>query len=235
MRLVPAAAAALAFALAGCALDPAYRPPSERDEIVRRLVELEKQATKSRLEIERLQQRLAALESAGAAAAAPPPRAAEPAEAFAAEPPPVMSAAPRAAIEIGELADEPPPAPVEAAATSYEAGLALLRDGEFAEAERALAAFAAAAPDSDLADNAGFWIGESRLARGDLEGALEAYRDTLERYPEGNKVPDALLKLGHALAELGNRAAAREAWSELVARFPQTAAAERAKERLAEP
>ena len=230
-----AAAAAVCLGLAGCALDPAYRPPSESEELVRRLVELERQVTKSRLEIERLQQRVADLETRPQAAEAPlaPPSGAVAGETLAGEGP-LSAPPPRAAIEVAELAEESPQAP-ESGEPSYEEGLELLRDGRSEEAERVLRTFADAQPDSELADNAWFWIGESRLARHDLDGAVEAYRTTIERYPEGNKIPDALLKLGHALAERGERNAAREVWSELVERFPATAAAERAKGRLLEP
>jgi tol-pal system protein YbgF len=146
------------------------------------------------------------------------------------EPPPI---APRALIEESDLVEEQAAASAAPEAASYENGLRLLRDGRPAEAERELAAFALASPDSDLADNAWFWIGESRLARGDAEGALTAYRDAIDRYPDGNKVPDAMFKLGVAFEAAGDPAAAREAWGELLRRFPGSTAAERARERLA--
>ena len=48
-------------------------------------------------------------------------------------------------------------------------------------------------------------------------------------------MPDALYKLGHGLALDGEPEGARLVWRELVDRFPETAAAERARERLAQP
>lgn len=118
-------------------------------------------------------------------------------------------------------------------ASAYERGLVLLRDGDPAAAEIALRAFLDGGASPDLGDNAWFWIGESRLARGDAAGAITAYRQCLELYPEGNKVPDAMLKLGQAFTETGDPGSAREVWSELVRRFPSTAAAESARSRLA--
>jgi tol-pal system protein YbgF len=222
--------ALLLIATAGCSAAPPFLDDDRRERVERRLLELEREATRSRLEIERLQRRLAELEAeagtAPAAASAPAPtparRLEEPASRPLAE-----------AIEESELADNLPPPTPAGSDVSYEGALRMLRDGRTAEAESALLAFAAAEPTSDLADNAWFWIGESRLVRGDVDGALAAYRTTIDRYPEGNKVPDAMLKLGHALALSGQTATAREAWAELIRRFPQTAAAEAARERLA--
>ncbi|KAB2962096.1 MAG: tol-pal system protein YbgF, partial [Thermoanaerobaculia bacterium] len=144
---------------------------------------------------------------------------------------------PASGIEESELEADTPVAATEpgtggAAGEEYERALRLLRDGSVAEAESALAAFAAAHPTSDLADNAWFWIGESRLVRDDVAGALAAYRNAVESYPEGNKTPDALYKIGQCLARQGDAARAAEVWRELTRRFPATAAAEKARDAL---
>jgi len=236
-RALPALAVAAALA-SGCAASKPWVSPEEHQRLVRQQLELERRAAQAELEIERLKRRLAELERGDAATAAPrltpapPPAAVE-------ETPVAPWRDTRGAIEESELA-ELAAAPAADAATSaplseYERGLMMLRDGDPAGAEAALRAFAESGGDPTLADNAWFWIGESRLARGDAAGAIDAYRQCLELYPEGNKVPDAMLKLGHAFALAGNAAAAREVWRELVARFPATAAAERARGRLAAP
>jgi len=238
----PSPAIALASLLAagllvsGCAASPPWVSPEEHQRLVRQLLELERRSALSELEIARLQRRLGELEGV---AVAPPvtavPRTPPPAPAAVNEAPVPGWRELRGEIEESELAEIATGAEATPAASlgGYERGLALLRDGHAAEAESALAAFAGAEADSDLADNAWFWIGESRLARGDAAGAIAAYRTCLERYPDGNKVPDAMLKLGHAFAGEGDRAAAREVWAELVRRFPSTAAAETARGRLA--
>jgi len=210
----------------------------ERAELERRLVTLEKEATRARLEVARLQQRIAELERAGAAptrAVAAPQSVERGGESPGTleEEAPLVESRPRPTLEVDELPE--PESSVPANGATYDEGLRLLRDGQPAEAEEALRRFVAANADSNLADNAWFWIGESRLVRGDLDGALAAYRTTIERYPEGNKIPDALLKLGHALEQRGDASAAREAWGELVRRFPYTAAAEQARARLGGP
>jgi tol-pal system protein YbgF len=232
------AAALLVLPLAtGCSSTRALLDPSaarQRDaEVDRRILELEKQVTKSTLEIERLRRRVEQLE----ADAAPAPAATAPA---AAAPPAgdqgVAAPAPAAAPEPIEESDLDL-APASAAqgggeVGEYEAALRMLRDGRAADAEKALSAFLAAHPTSDLADNAWFWIGESRRVRQDLPGALAAYRSGVESYPEGNKTPDALYRIGSCLRLQGDAAKAGEVFRELVRRFPGTAAAERAREEL---
>jgi len=224
---------ASACLVAGCA-SSAPRAAAGGASVDTRLLELERESTRARLEIERLQHRVAELEAERAARPAPvaaPAPAPRPAPGFEASD--ETASRSYAPIEESELGDEPAEgAPGLPETERYEAALKLLRDGRTAEAESALSRFAADAPDSDLADNAWFWIGESRLARGDLAGALSAYRITIDRYPEGNKVPDAMLKLGTTLALDGNLESAREAWRELIRRFPDTVAAETARERL---
>jgi tol-pal system protein YbgF len=182
----------------------------------------------------------------GGAAPAPAPAPAPPIEPLADLPPAPTPASPPETIESGDLEepparaaeplagpDQPPASPAgDARVAEYERGLELLRDQRPAEAEAAFARFVAAEPRSELADNAWFWIGESRLVRDDAAGALVAFRTAVESYPDGNKTPDALFKLGYCLDVGGDRARAAEVWRELVRRFPATVAAERARERL---
>ncbi len=227
----------------GCAESPRLVLPSQLESIQQRVVGLEKQSAQDQLEVERLKKRVADLEAAAqestsrvpapAAASSPvrqPPVTTTPA------PPPTATSPAAGPIEESELAEEPPsPSSPSDATAAYERALRLLRDGQPAAAEDSLRDFTERFPSSDLADNAWFWIGESRRVRNDLPGALAAYRTTIDRYPSGNKVPDALFKLGDVLELQGHHASAREAWAELVRRFPSTAAAENARSRLARP
>ncbi len=117
----------------------------------------------------------------------------------------------------------------------YERSLEFLEQGRLADAEAGFVRFLAANPDSDLADNAQFWLAESALRRTDIEAALAGFRAVVERYPEGNKVPDALLKVGACLAALGDGESAATVYRELLARFPDSAAGETARQRLGAP
>lgn len=239
------ALAVLALLAFGCAstgplLEPGAAAREREAALERRVLELEKDAVRTRLELERLRRRVAEL---GTPLGAAPAAASAPATPAPAQPigpaAPAPAVAP-SALEVSDLDEPAATAPPGGTATSapdaevaaYEAALRLLRDGQAPAAESALAAFVAAHPSSDLADNAWFWIGEARLSRQDTAGAAQAFRAAIENYPNGNKTPDALYKLGHCLALAGDAAGATTVWRELVQRFPGTVAAERASARL---
>ena len=115
----------------------------------------------------------------------------------------------------------------------YDRGYTLYHQGRYVDAEASFQRFLQAHGDSDLGDNAQYWIGEARYARGDYRGALSAFQETASRYPQGNKVPDALLKAGQSLEQLGDPEGARAAYRTVVDRFAASAAAVAAEERLA--
>lgn len=236
-------------------------PAAEIEALKTRVLELQRKAAVAEVEIARLRQQVGALESgrpaespAGGAASArpsaPPPReaavppagpapaieirdldeptAVPPAAAPPAAAPPAAAPAP-AAPAPGSRPDQPVPA---AAQALYDEAYTQYHQGRYVDAEAAFQRFLQAYPQSDLSDNAVFWIGECRSARGDLKGALAAFRQVLDAYPDGNKVPDALLEAGQCLQGLGDLDGARANFQDLIRRFPQSAAAETAREKL---
>ena len=55
----------------------------------------------------------------------------------------------------------------------------------------------------------------------------------IETYPDSDKVPDALLNIASSQIEMADRAAAKATLEDLVAKYPFSDAAEKAKHRLA--
>lgn len=142
-----------------------------------------------------------------------------------------FSRAPREPITASApLATVPP-----AGQSIYDRGYTLYHQGRYVDAESSFQRFLQAHGDTELADNAQFWIGESRFARNDYMGALLAFEEVLDRYPTGNKVADALLKSGDCLVQLDNRETGRERYEEVLRRFPGSAASAMAEERLNRP
>jgi tol-pal system protein YbgF len=113
----------------------------------------------------------------------------------------------------------------------YDRGYTLFHQGRFVDAEASFQRFLQGNPDSELADNAQYWIGECRYTRGDHRGALAAFREVVEKHPKGNKVSDAMLKAGQCLEALGDIEGARVTYREVGRRFPGTTAADVAEER----
>jgi len=77
-------------------------------------------------------------------------------------------------------------------------------------------------PKSENTDNAQFWIGEIYYREKWYEKAILEYQKVIEKYPNGNKVPAALLKQGFAFLSLGDKANARLILKELTKKFPET-------------
>jgi tol-pal system protein YbgF len=114
-----------------------------------------------------------------------------------------------------------------AAKRAYEAALALVAARQYPQALDALAAFLVKWPDHPYADNAMYWRGEAYFARGEYARAAEQFEGVLARFPGGNKVPDALLKLGLCAQKAGDPARARSYFDRLAQQYPQSDAARR--------
>ena len=61
-------------------------------------------------------------------------------------------------------------------------------------------------PNTDLSDNAAYWIGESYYRQRRFRQAVEEFDIVITRYPKGDKMPSALLKKGYSYLELSPRA-----------------------------
>jgi tol-pal system protein YbgF len=116
----------------------------------------------------------------------------------------------------------------------YDRGYTFFHQGRYLDAESAFQQFLSAFGNTELADNAQFWIGESRYARDDLAGALAAFQEVASRYPAGNKVPDSMLKSADCLRGLGDLESAVRTYRLVIEKYPSTAAAAVAEERLGE-
>jgi tol-pal system protein YbgF len=120
------------------------------------------------------------------------------------------------------------------AVTLYRKAFEALRAGRHEEAERGFREFVRAYPSHDLADNSQYWLGECFYDRKDYAAAVHEFRKVIERYPSGNKVPDALLKVGFSYLLLGSTEAGRQTLSQLQRSYPRHEAAGLATTRLEE-
>jgi TolA-binding protein len=75
-------------------------------------------------------------------------------------------------------------------------------------------------------------VGNAQFARKDYRASIAAQRQLIALYPDSQKVPDALLNIASAQAELGESTSARRTLEELVSKYPQSESAGQAKQRL---
>ena len=133
----------------------------------------------------------------------------------------------RAAPEAADAVDGGP-ADQEAYARAFET----LKGADYDAAIAQFRDFMKNHPQSELLDNAQYWLGEAYYVTRDYERAAGAFRAVGERWPDSRKAPDALLKLGYTLQEQKRLPEARVALGQVVQRFPGSGAARLAAERL---
>ncbi len=107
-----------------------------------------------------------------------------------------LGAVPRGPATAAPVVPEDPQALYEAARSDYVRGnyeLAILGFRQY------LAAF----PDSELADNARYWMGECNFSQGNYQQAIREFDRILGEYPRSDKLASALLKKGYAFLQMG--------------------------------
>jgi tol-pal system protein YbgF len=170
----------------------------------------------------------------------PPPAAASAAAPTAAATPP-STTAPNPAVAAAPASSSPtslPPASLTATdqaaiQRAYDNAYSNYRLSDYPSAIRGFESFLKSFPKHPLAPNAQYWIGESYAHQRQYREAIEAERRLLGTYPDSAKAPDALLIIGTAESSLGDNAAARKTFEELIAKYPASDSAEKAKGRLA--
>jgi tol-pal system protein YbgF len=108
------------------------------------------------------------------------------------------------------------------------------KGGELAQAILDFEDFVARNGSHPLAPTAQFLIGEAYYSARDYQHATVEYRKVVDMAPRGDRVPEALLKLGFSYRALKRNDRAREAWSQLVQEFPQSEPAVKARAALRE-
>ncbi len=115
----------------------------------------------------------------------------------------------------------------------YMEGLNLVREEkDFDKGLAVLREFLSHYPDHKLSDNAQYWIGEVYYARGDWEGAIVEFNKVIKNYPEGDKVPAALLKQAYSFEKLGAVKEARILLKKIIEDHPDSHEAALAKKHL---
>jgi tol-pal system protein YbgF len=174
--------------------------------------------------------RLSRLEKGGAAQAPSP---AAPANA-----PQGPAPAPNAVAPVATQQAGPAAAPATATAANateqaaYDAAFKSLRAGDYVTASRGFRDFLTKYPDSALAPNAYYWLGESYYVTMNYPVAIEAFQRLVKQYPQSDKVSDGLLKVGYCQIELKQQDAAIATLKQVSAKYPGTKAAGLAQERL---
>jgi tol-pal system protein YbgF len=87
-------------------------------------------------------------------------------------------------------------------------------------------------PNTDLAGNCYFYMGELQFRANNYQQAVQSYDQVLQNFPSGNKAASAQLKKGLALVELGKQDEGVTELRHVVQRYPHSPEALQARERL---
>ncbi len=118
-------------------------------------------------------------------------------------------------------------------AALYMEGLDLVREKkDYLEGLQVFKRFLSLFPKHELADNAQYWIGEVYYVRGDWERAVLEFNKVIKEYPQGDKVPAALLKQGYSFEKLGALKEAKVLLKRVIEKYPKSAEAELAEDHL---
>ncbi len=129
----------------------------------------------------------------------------------------------------GAAAGPPPSADV-----LYANGLRDITGGKYDLARQEFQDYLKYYPDTDLASNAQFYLGEIAFAQKQYQRAVAEYDKVLDNYPKSFKLAPARLKKALAFLELGQKASAIREFREVIRRYPGTEEERRARARLRE-
>lgn len=113
-------------------------------------------------------------------------------------------------------------------AVLYNQGYEMYLNGKYAQAITIFREFLQNFPNDALADNAQYWIGECYYSQKMFDRAISEFKKT-ENFPDGNKVPDAYLKIYYSYNELGKKEDANHWKKLLLDKFPNSEAAKKVK------
>ena len=87
-------------------------------------------------------------------------------------------------------------------------------------------------PNTDLAGNCYFYLGEIQFRQGNFQQAEQSYDQVVQNFPTGSKIASAQLKKGFSLIELGKQDDGVVELRHVIQRYPRSPEALQARERL---
>jgi len=87
-------------------------------------------------------------------------------------------------------------------------------------------------PNTDLAGNCYFYLGEIQFRQGNFQQAAQSYDQVVQNFPTGNKTASAQLKKGFSLIELGKKDDGVAELRHVIQRYPKSSEALQARDRL---
>ncbi|MEY3201941.1 MAG: tol-pal system protein YbgF, partial [Pseudomonadota bacterium] len=117
-------------------------------------------------------------------------------------------------------------------ARDYEAALTLLKGAKYREAAAALQAFIRNYPNSTSQASANYWAASAFYQAKEPARAADYYERVAARWPEDPRAADALLGLANCEQDQGEPRASKKTLEHLIAKYPNSNAAQIARSQL---
>ena len=139
------------------------------------------------------------------------------------------------ATEEVEQAAEPEPEPTVDPAVvreAYDSAFRTLRQGKYEDSIIEFENLIKTYPESDLVDDAWYWIAEANYVTQKLDLALTGFERIIRDYPNNQRASEAMLKIGYIHYELKNYEEAQNYLLQVIDRYPASRSVFSARRRL---
>ncbi|MBN1684278.1 MAG: tol-pal system protein YbgF [Gammaproteobacteria bacterium] len=116
----------------------------------------------------------------------------------------------------------------------YQSAFQLIKDKQYSDATRALNDYLKNFPSGKYISDAHYWLGEIYLISGDNDHAKGEFFTVANVYPNSEKAPGALLKLGSMAYDQSAFQQAQQWWKTLINKYPKSNEAKTAQTRLSQ-
>jgi tol-pal system protein YbgF len=116
----------------------------------------------------------------------------------------------------------------------YDMAYSDFRKGNFLLAIEGFSIYLEQFPDSPLADNAKYWIGECFFSQEKYSEAIDHFNELFINFPQSDTLPAAYLKKGLSLIELDKKEEALSVFKLLITKYPLEDEARIAQEKIKE-
>ena len=125
-----------------------------------------------------------------------------------------------------------PPQDINRSRELYNTAYRDLNRGNYQLALQSFRQFLQQHPNTDLSDNAQYWIGEILYDQGRFANSIEEFEKVIKWYRESDKVPAALLKIGYAFISMQENDQGKLYLEEVIRDYPGSREANLAKGKL---
>lgn len=114
----------------------------------------------------------------------------------------------------------------------FDEALARMRAADFAAGAAGLNALMQRYPSSGYRESVSYWLGNAYYGLRQYKESITAFKALIDKAPDHMRAPEALLSIANCFGELKDNEATRRTLEELVKQYPQTEAAQAARDRL---